>query len=239
MAVEHQAGAVARAGQAADGIEAVRADGHEIAAHGYLHEHPNKLPDKEKERYWLQRQVAVIEKMTGKRPRGWRGPGYNASKFSIDLLAEEGFLYDSTLMGDDVPYVLRTARGSVIELPSDWAMDDWPHYTHNPDLQYMMPIKSPGEAMNVFMAEFDAMYEFGGLWVTVWHPFVSGRLARCVRVKKMIVEMLDRGGVWFATLEDIARHVQKCIDDGSWQPRVDDLPYYEGLIPELAAEAAE
>ena len=219
-------------------VDLILEGGHEIAAHGYLHEDPNKLP-REKEHYWLRRQVAVIEKMTGKRPRGWRGPLYNASKYSPDLLIEEGFIYDATLMGDDVPYILKTAKGSVIELPSHWAMDDWPHYTHSIDMHYMMPIKSPDEAMNVFMSEFEAMYEYGGLWVTVWHPFVSARLARCIRVKKMIEYILGKGDVWFATLEEIANHVQKCIDDGSWQPRVDELPYYEGLIPELAAEAAE
>jgi len=32
--------------------------------------------------------------------------------------------------------------------------------------------------------------------------------------------------------------MQKCIADGSWTPRVDELPYYDGLIPELVEEAA-
>ena len=177
--------------------------------------------------------------MTGQRPRGWRGPLYNASKYSVDLLIEEGLIYDATLMGDDVPYVLKTAQGSVIELPSHWAMDDWPHYTHSMDFNYMMTIKSPDEAMNVFMSEFEAMYDFGGLWVTVWHPFVSGRLARCRRVQQMIEYMQGKGGVWFATMEEIAKHVQACIDDGSWTPRVDNLPYYDGLVPELERLAAE
>ena len=213
-------------------------DGHEIAAHGYIHEDPNKLP-REEEHYWLKRQIDVIEKMTGQRPRGWRGPLYNASKYSPDLLVEEGFIYDATLMGDDVPYILKTAQGSVIELPSHWAMDDWPHYTHSFDFNYKMTIKSPDEAMNVFMSEFEAMYDFGGLWVTVWHPFVSGRLARCRRVQQMIEYMQSKGGVWFTTMEEIALHVQACIDDGSWTPRVDQLPYYDGLVPELQRLAAE
>jgi hypothetical protein len=112
-------------------------------------------------------------------------------------------------------------------------MDDWPHYTHAPDMHYMMPIKSPNEAMNVFMAEFEAMYEHGGLWVTVWHPFVSGRLSRCMRVAQMIEEMQKRGGVWFATMEEIAAHVKTCIGNGTWKPRVDQLPYYAEPIPEL------
>ena len=219
-------------------VDLILEGGHEIAAHGYIHEDPNKLP-REEEHYWLRRQIEVIEKMTGQCPRGWRGPLYNASKYSVDLLIEEGLIYDATLMGDDVPYVLKTAQGSVIELPSHWAMDDWPHYTHSMDFNYMMTIKSPDEAMNVFMSEFEAMYDFGGLWVTVWHPFVSGRLARCRRVQQMIEYMQGKGGVWFATMEEIAKHVQACIDDGSWTPRVDNLPYYDGLVPELERLAAE
>ena len=39
--------------------------------------------------------------------------------------------------------------------------------------------------------------------------------------------------VWFAKMEDITTHIQKCIDDGSWSPRVDKLPYYDAPIPEL------
>lgn len=45
-------------------------------------------------------------------------------------------MYDASLMGDDVPYGLKTDKGSVTELPSHWAMDDWPHYTHAPDMHY-------------------------------------------------------------------------------------------------------
>ncbi len=218
-------------------VDMILKDGHEIAAHGYLHENPNQQ-SKEKELYWFERQIETIRKMTGQKPRGWRAPLYNFSIYSLDNLIDQGVIYDASLMGDDIPYVLRTSSGQVIELPSHWGMDDWPHYTHSIDMNYMMPIKAPNEAMNVFMSEFEAMYEYGGLWVTTWHPFVSGRLARCARIAKMIEEMQNRGGVWFATLEEIAKHVQKCIDDGSWTPRIDDLPYYKERIPELP-EAAE
>ena len=52
------------------------------------------------------------------------------------------------------------------------------------------------------------------------------------RVAAWIEELQKRGGVWFATMEEIARHVRQCIDDGSWQPRVAKMPYYDGRIPE-------
>lgn len=218
-------------------VELILKDGHEVAAHGYLHENPNQM-SRERQEYWLDKQIAVIEKMTGKKPRGWRGPLYNASKDSPELLTKKGVIYDATLMGDDIPYVLSTKEGELIELPSHWAMDDWPHYMHSIDFHYMMPIKAPDEAMNVFNAEFEAMWKHKGLLVTVWHPFVSGRLARLERVAKWIEHMSKKGGVWFATMEEIARHAQKMRAEGKWTPRVEKLPYYEGRIPEYEEEEA-
>jgi hypothetical protein len=49
--------------------------------------------------------------------------------------------------------------------------------------------------------------------------------------------MHTKGQVWFATLEDIAAHVQRVIADGTWTPRIDRLPYYDGPIPELGLAA--
>jgi peptidoglycan/xylan/chitin deacetylase (PgdA/CDA1 family) len=213
-------------------VEAILEGGHEIAHHGYLHENPNHLSADE-EYYWFQRGIETIEKFTGQRPRGFRAPSYNFSKNTAEFLGKEGFLYDSSLMADDIPYLIDGSAGELVELPSHWALDDWPHFTHNPDLGYMMPISSPEQAMEVFLSEFDAAWEFGGLWLSVWHPFVSGRLARCAQIDKMIQYMTDKGNVWFATLEEIALHVRKCIDDGTYNPRVDKLPYYDGPIPEL------
>ena len=40
-------------------VEAILQGGHEIAHHGYLHEHPNELPSEE-ELYWLQRGIDVF-----------------------------------------------------------------------------------------------------------------------------------------------------------------------------------
>ena len=210
-------------------VEAMVADGHEVAHHGYLHENPNTL-SREEEHHWLQRGIEIIEKHTGQRPRGWRAPLYNFSDHSADLLIEEGFAYDASLMGDDVPYLLRAGTGELVELPSHWGMDDWPPYVHSMDLDYTMPLRAPSQAIAAFRDEFDAAWQHGGLWVTVWHPFASGRLARWREVEALIDYMLAKGGVWFATMEQIAAHVRRCVDDGSYVPRVDRLPYHTGPL---------
>lgn len=213
-------------------VEAILGAGHEIGHHGYLHEEPNRF-DADGELYWMQRATAVFERMTGSRPKGFRAPAYQFSRNTLSHLVAEGFRYDASLMGDDVPYVLRNDAGQVIELPSHIGLDDWPHFQTSRELDYRATIKPPEQAMAVYAAEFDAMWEFGGLWIGVWHPFLSGRLSRAVMITRLIEYMAAKGDVWFARLDEIAAHVQQVIDDGTWTPRVDRLPYYPGPIPEL------
>lgn len=212
-----------------EAIEAILKGGHEIAHHGFLHEHPRELSDAE-EAHWLDRGIEVIQRVTGQRPRGWRAPLYNFSHRSADLLAARGFAYDASLMGDDQPYLLQSAKGRLVELPSHWGLDDWPQYVQSMDLDYMMPIRAPGDGFRAFAEEFEAAYAHGGLWVPVVHPFATGRLARWQIVHRFIEQALARGGVWFAPMEEIAAHVQAVVASGAWVPRVDRLPYYTGPV---------
>jgi hypothetical protein len=98
----------------------------------------------------------------------------------------------------------------------------------------MFQIMSPDRAMESFMAEFNALrIAGGGIWIGVWHPFVSGRLSRWLRIERMIEEMQSTGEAWFAPLEEIATHVQKLRKEGGYDARVDKLPYYDRLqIPD-------
>ena len=219
-------------------IDLLLAGGNEIALHGYLHERPNEL-SAEDERYWLGRAISAYEKKIGKRPRGWRAPSFAFSKFSLRNLIDEGFEYDSSLMGDDIPYALRAENATLLEFPTDWSLDDWPHYMHNRDFRYVMPISAPKRAMEVFRAEFDAAWQYGGLWISVWHPFVSGRLARFCAVLELIEYMKAKGGVWFARLEEVCDHVQSLVREGAWQPRVEDSPLYVSPLPEFALRSEQ
>jgi peptidoglycan/xylan/chitin deacetylase (PgdA/CDA1 family) len=215
-----------------DLVEMMVASGHEVAHHGYLHEYPSSFEAADEE-YWFERGLSAIEKTCGERPVGFRAPMYRFSRNTANILSRHNMAYDSSLMGDDIPYVLRSAVGQLIELPTDWAMDDWPQYTHNPDLGFSMPIKSPQQANEVYLSQFEAAWEYGGLWITVWHPFVSGRLARMMHIDRMIRYMVDKGDVWFAPLRDIAHHVEREIASGRFSPRTESLPFYETVIDEL------
>lgn len=215
-----------------DLAEAILRDGHEIGHHGYIHEHPNEL-SRDREEYWLGRAIEVFEKYVGKRPVGYRAPSYRFSRNTLDLLLAYGFRYSASLMGDDVPYLLSNGQNSLVELSSHYAMEDWAHYMVGRDFNYMMPIKAPSHAMDVFRAEFDAAWRHGALWLTVWHPFLSGRVSRLEAISDLIEYMHDKGDVWFATLEEITAHIERLIEDGTWTPRMDMLPQYPAPVPEL------
>ena len=212
-------------------VEAMVKDGHEIGHHGYIHEAQNEC-SREDEAYWLKRGIDVIERFCGERPRGFRAPLYHYSHNTTDLLIEEGFTYDSSMGQDDVPYLLKSkgGDGDLVELPIHWGVDDWPPYVHMPEIDYMMPVRAPSDGIKIYREEFDAMYTHGGLLIAVCHPFVSGRVSRWMEMEKLIEYMAAKGDVWFARLDEIAAHTRRNVDEGLFNPRIVELPYYDGPI---------
>ncbi|MBO6814981.1 MAG: polysaccharide deacetylase [Rhizobiaceae bacterium] len=217
-------------------VETILEGGNEIGHHGYIHEHPNEISPEE-EAHWLDTGIEIIKRATGKPPRGWRAPLYNMSDVSCTLLAERGFNYDASLMGDDVPYVLETSKGSLIELPTHWGLDDWPQFVQSEDLGYMGNIHPPSTGFEPYVQEFNAMKKYGGLWVAVVHPFATGRLARWEVVANFLEKEVAAGDVWFAPMEEIAEHVRKVTESGEYTPRRVSMPPYEsGVYPQAVAQ---
>jgi len=209
-------------------VDLILNGGHEIGHHSYIHENPNKL-SREEELEFLQRGIDCIVKATGRRPTGYRAPSYAFSRYTLDYLLDEKFEYDASLLGHDIPHLIANDRGSLVELPSDMTLDDWTQYVCSKDLGNTMPIASPARAMEVFRAEFDAAWRHGGMWIAVWHPFVSGHLARLDAMVELIEYMQAKGGVWFARLDEIAAHARTCAKQG-WKPRTDRLPFWDAPL---------
>jgi hypothetical protein len=161
----------------------------------------------------------------GHRPGGYRAPVYQVTEHTVDLLLERGFVYESSMMADDLPYLLRTGRGDLVEIPPHWGTDDWPPFAHYEEIGYMMPVRGPSEGLAPFFEEFEAAHQTGGFWMAVVHPFLTGRLARWRVMERWLEDVLGRGDVWFATLGEIAAHILAERDRGA-DIRVEDFPYY-------------
>jgi len=107
-----------------DTIEAILKDGHEIGHHGWIHEDPVNTKGHQRESF--EKALNAHKKIVGSIPTGYRAPVYNLTQEVVDLLVEHNFHYDSSMMADDIPYVIKTGEGELIEIPVHWGTDDWP-----------------------------------------------------------------------------------------------------------------
>ena len=80
-------------------VRRIQAGGHELACHGYGHEMITRLEREEFERD-VRRGKAIIEDITGAAVIGYRAPTFSVVRstlWSLDVLAEAGFRYDSSV----------------------------------------------------------------------------------------------------------------------------------------------
>lgn len=112
-------------------IEEIAQRGHEVASHGYSHQLIyNQTPEVFREE--TKRSKALLEDIIQMPVRGYRAASYsitNQSLWALDILAETGFDYDSSIFpvrhdrygipdAVEVPHVLKTPDGhSLVEFP--------------------------------------------------------------------------------------------------------------------------
>ncbi|HET8616563.1 MAG TPA: polysaccharide deacetylase [Actinomycetales bacterium] len=191
-------------------VRDIVAAGHEIGHHGHLHEQPTAVGDEE-EAENLDLGLAALAEVAGVRPVGYRAPMWDLSWRTPALLHERGFLYDSSLMDADVPYELALTPGggdSIVEVPIQWALDDWEQYCFVPDVSGSGLIEEPAKARRLWEAEFEALRDVGGCWVLTNHPFLSGRPSRARELDRLMAHVCSHEDVWVATVQEIAAHVR-------------------------------
>jgi peptidoglycan/xylan/chitin deacetylase (PgdA/CDA1 family) len=194
--------------------------GHEIGHHGWTHVPPASMT-REQEEAGLARANDAIERLTGRKARGYRSPSWDLSQHSVDLLLAHGFHYDSSMMGDDyTPY--RVRRGDVIsldaparfgpstrlvEMPISWSLDDYPHFEFVRTPQTVLPgLAGTADVLGNWTDDFLYLrnhLDWGVVTYTM-HPFVIGRGHRMMMLERLIRRLLDEGAV-FLRLEDAAR----------------------------------
>ena len=77
-----------------DALASISAAGHEIGNHSFHHEPWLHLYSKEQINEELARAEEHIERVTGERPIGFRGPGFSLSDDVLRVLVERGYEYD-------------------------------------------------------------------------------------------------------------------------------------------------
>lgn len=71
--------------------------GHEIANHTMNHVQGFRLLSAQEKEDEVERAERLIERYTGKRPIGFRNPGWNINNDMVRILEQKGYLYDSSI----------------------------------------------------------------------------------------------------------------------------------------------
>ena len=95
-------------------VKRIAEEGHEIASHGYGHELLDTLtPDRF--RADVARSRALLQELTGSVVRGYRAPAFSIQDWSIPILEEAGFSYDSS----SFPIVAHDRYGQLTGLTTE------------------------------------------------------------------------------------------------------------------------
>jgi allantoinase len=76
------------------------------------------------ERTMILEATEAIERFTGRRPRGWLGPGLAETMETPDLLREAGYDWLCDWVLDDVPVALSTRFGAMVAVPYSLELND-------------------------------------------------------------------------------------------------------------------
>jgi len=178
-------------------LKAIVRQGHEVAGHGYHHEVARDLTQ-EQEREVIEKTTAMIEQRAGKRPVGWRS--CTQSPNSIELLMENGYLWNSNSFSYDLPFLWEQGRRLLVELPRQ-PFGDGRAYGHR-------DTGNPNDALVIWKGMFEDFYEeskFGPAFCPFqFHPYISSRPGRARALREIIQYMKKHDGVWFATGSEIA-----------------------------------
>jgi peptidoglycan/xylan/chitin deacetylase (PgdA/CDA1 family) len=210
-------------------IEEVVEAGHELGAHGYSHENPIEMSP-EQERDVLERSIEVIEKISGRQPRGYVTPWWEMSEHTAALLLEYGFRYDhSQNYNDFIPFYARVGdrwltldyskpasswmhpleRGQevdLVEFCGNWYMDDLPPMMFMKQAPNSHGYVSPRTIEDLWHEQFRWVIrelDYAVVPLTL-HPDVSGRPQVLMMLERLFQDWLGHKGVSFVTFEEAA-----------------------------------
>jgi len=177
--------------------------GHEISAHGYRWQNHAFMTDDE-ERNTIAETVKALTRVTGDPPVGWHTKTPASLNTRRLLIEHGGFLYDSDAYDDDLPRLLKQPDGKPhVIIP--YALD-------TNDMRFQLPngFRRAEEFSGYVLDAFDWLWREGAKTPKMMsiglHLRTIGRPARIGGLDQVLQKMKQKGGVWFATRADIARH---------------------------------
>jgi len=190
-------------------VEAMLADGHEIASHGWRWISYQQV-DEATEREHIERAVSTIRRLTGSAPEGWY-TGRDSPNTRRLVVEHGGFVYDADSYADDLPYWVEVETGNGVSphLVVPYTLD-----TNDMRFSTAQGFNSGGQfyaylrdAFNMLYAEGDpAGLDAPKMLSIGLHCRIAGRPGRLAALARFLDHVRRHEPVWIARRIDIARH---------------------------------
>jgi allantoinase len=95
----------------------------ELVGHGWFQQSLKQVADEEEE---IRKSLTRLEQLTGKKTRGWFGPGGAETNRTPELFKQCGLDFIHDWLVDDLPVWLRTDHGPLLALPYTFELNDVP-----------------------------------------------------------------------------------------------------------------
>jgi len=194
-----------------DLMKEVVQQGHEIAHHSYSHKWLDDISFEE-EREEMEKGIELIDKLTGRKPRGYRSPAGEFTPHTFDLLLEYGIEYSSNFFDDEAPYkhVVNGRKTDIVELPFAWALDDAPFFLYSNRLVGRV-MAAPSAVLETWKLEFDGLYEEKKCFVLAMHPQIIARPSRIGILEELIQYIKGHPNVWFARCDQVVDAIRDML----------------------------
>jgi allantoinase len=176
------------------------AGGHEVCSHGWRWIHQFHM-DEAKEREFIAKAVASIERTTGTRPSGWLSR-YLLTENTRRLLIEAGFQYHMDDYSDDQPFWDMVDGKPILIMPYTVDSNDMKMWT--------APAYTPEQWYRYAVDSFDQLYREGAdeprMMSLGLHLRIIGRPGRFIWFERFVDHVLCKNDVWITTRRAIADH---------------------------------
>jgi peptidoglycan/xylan/chitin deacetylase (PgdA/CDA1 family) len=182
-----------------EAARAIGAHGHEVCSHGERWDE-HWLMTREEEHRSIRAAAASLQLTTGQRPVGWYCR-YAPGPYTRELLAEEGFLYDSDSYADEVPYFVKVHGRDFLVIPYGLDVNDFPFWANR--------YATADEFYQYAKDAFDALYRESATTTRMLsvglHLRIIGRAGRVRGLDKLIAYIKRFPDVWITRRVDIAK----------------------------------
>ena len=182
-------------------VKAIADLGHDIVAHSYAMDVIPAYLDEKQEIDNIRRTTDLITNVIGNRPKGWISPRSTPSPKTARLLAQEGYMWHSDTLNDDLPYQVDFGDCSIVAVPGTMEVNDLPLFMRH------------GQPPRAMVEIFEDWLNYVRAWETraikidpTVHAHVFGRPAGAGAFQNILEIATKAEDVWVGTRSEMVEH---------------------------------